>query len=61
MPTGKQDENIGQNIQQLRLKAHLTQEELASKMQVYGCDIPAAHSPKLKPAYGIFTPRNSNV
>ena len=39
MPANKQDDNIGENIKELRHKANLTQEQLAAKMQIYGCDI----------------------
>lgn len=39
MPANKQDENIGKNISTLRNKANMTQEQLAAKMQVMGCDI----------------------
>lgn len=39
MPANKQDENIGRNIRQLRHGAGLTQEQLASRMQIEGCDI----------------------
>ncbi|QEY35987.1 helix-turn-helix transcriptional regulator [Caproiciproducens galactitolivorans] len=35
----KQDNKIGQNIKELRHKANLTQEQLAAKMQINGCDI----------------------
>jgi transcriptional regulator with XRE-family HTH domain len=39
MPANKQDENIGQNIKNLRNRSKLTQEQLVAKMQVCGCDI----------------------
>ena len=35
----KPDLDIGKNIQDLRIKNGLTQEEVAAKMQVLGCDI----------------------
>ena len=33
------EKRIGQNIKQLREQANMTQEELAAKLQVRGCDI----------------------
>ena len=33
----RQDINIGPTLRNLRLKAGYTQEELATKMQLYGC------------------------
>ena len=35
----KQDQCIGTNLQRLRLKAGLTQEQMAAKMQLYGIDM----------------------
>jgi len=34
-----QDDNIGRNIKEAREAAGLTQEQLAAKMQILGCDI----------------------
>ena len=34
-----QDIFIGRNIQKARIAANLTQEQLAAKLQVHGCDI----------------------
>lgn len=34
----KQDKNIGNKIRQLRCEKNLTQDQLASKMQLLGCD-----------------------
>ena len=39
MSASKQDESIGKNIQKLRRSANLTQAQLVTKMQVYGCDM----------------------
>lgn len=33
------EKRIGENIKNLRLSANLTQEQLAAKLQVNGCDI----------------------
>lgn len=35
----KQDQCIGTNLQRLRVKSGLTQEQLAAKMQLYGIDM----------------------
>jgi len=35
----KIEKQIGQNIKRLREKANMTQEQLAAKLQVCGCDI----------------------
>ena len=36
---GAVEKEIGQNIRALREKAHLTQNEVAGKLQLLGCDI----------------------
>ncbi len=35
----KQDGSIGQNIKKLRRRAGLTQEQVATQMQLYGCSV----------------------
>ena len=38
MPRIRQDMNIGQNIRALRIAAGMTQEQVAAKLQLAGCD-----------------------
>lgn len=35
----RKDEILGANIQRIRKSRHMTQEEVAAKLQVVGCDI----------------------
>ncbi len=42
------EKQIGQNIQRLREKANMTQEMLATKLQVNGCDITRSSIAKIE-------------
>ena len=42
------EKQIGQNIQQLREKAGMTQEMLAAKLQINGCDITRSSIAKIE-------------
>ena len=35
----RQDQNIGQNIRNIRLDRHMTQDQVVTQMQLVGCDI----------------------
>ncbi|MDO5322945.1 MAG: helix-turn-helix transcriptional regulator [Clostridia bacterium] len=35
----RQDANIGRKIRELRIQAHMTQEQVVAKLQLAGCDI----------------------
>ena len=42
------EKRIGKNIRALREKANMTQEVMAAKLQLYGCDITRSAVAKLK-------------
>ena len=57
----KYDRILGQNIRRLREKQNMTQEQLAAKLQVDGCDITRSALAKLEAGQRHFYAKEINA